>query len=133
MVSIERTVPPVEKKIRDRRAMRGRTGAASASAAESAPETAHRDRRARCDMPSKSAPAGDEPYWGPITANYDWYARARHPRMRGETPRGSAPRVPVANRPMGRHLQTPTVLPAADTAPPTLPRPLRAGARETTR
>ena len=66
-------------------------------------------------MPSKSAPAGDEPYWGPITANYDWYARARHPRMRGETPRGSAPRVPVANRPMGRHLQTPT---AADTAPP---------------
>ena len=81
-------------------------------------------------MPSKSAPAGDEPYWGPITANYDWYARARHPQMLGETPRGSVPWVPVANLRWGGTFKRQRLL---TPPPPTLPRPLRAGARETTR
>ena len=89
-------------------------------------------------MPSKSAPAGDEPYWGPITANYDWYARARHPQMLGETPRGSVPWVLVANRQWGgtferqRFCQLPTSPPGAGPPRP-YPPTLRAGARETTR
>ena len=83
-------------------------------------------------MPSKSAPAGDEPYWGPITANYDWYARARHPQMLGETPRG---------RCRGCRLRTfdgaapsnANGFASCRHRPPTRPPTLRAGARETTR
>ena len=82
-------------------------------------------------MPSKSAPAGDEPYWGPITANYDWYARARHPRMRGETPRGSVLRSRTVR--WGGTLKRQRFCRVLTPPPPTLPRPLRAGARETTR